>query len=290
MVYVAFTVVSCIVNIAHMIWTKDGHHILKICSLLPFLVCFLVYLFSVFRINGFLRKMRVFVANQYLTRYPYIVLTAYFVHLLRWPVESWWLDIETGTSQRDLTIKFGFFCVRQTILMLVAYTMYRFTDTENIVNFDKAMSVSTLTVNDSNGTPEKPLYNTSEDINRTQSENAIRRETEHQDDVRMNAAFAGGHSHRAATNNNSATTVQVFMTLVSTRERITQYDVFNDLRRLRLSLDNPEEVVTGKSEVVPMVVESEGNDGNQKSAPHTSVGLKTADGFNKISLNQEEYE
>ena len=75
------------------------------------------------------------------------------------------------------------------------------------------------------------------------------------------------------------------MTLVSTRERITQYDVFNDLRRLRLSLDNPEDVVSGKSEVVPMVVDSEGNERNPKSVTHISSRQNTDGHFNKVSLN-----
>ena len=167
LVYVAFTVVSCIVNIVHVIYTKDDHHVLKICSLMPFVVCFIVYLISICKINKFLRMMSVFKANKYLTVYPYIVLTAYFVHLLRWPIEDWWLDIENGISKRDLTIKFCFFCVRQTILMLVAYTMYRFTDTENIVNFDRAMSVSTFTVNSSKSPTQKILYNTQEDTSRS---------------------------------------------------------------------------------------------------------------------------
>ena len=131
-IYIAFTIVACSVNIAHAYYTKDSHHVLKICTLLPFMFCLVIYIVSIGRIQRFLKKTRIFFANKYLTTYPCLILMAYVIHLLRWPVLDWWLDIEEDYSTKALLIKFCFFCIRQMILMLVAFTMYKFTDKSKI--------------------------------------------------------------------------------------------------------------------------------------------------------------
>ena len=93
-IYIAFTLISGIVNILHVIFQNEDRHVLKICSLLPFILCLVVYTFSLYRIRKLLRNFQVFTANKYLRTYPYLVLVSYVFHLARWPIESWWLDIE----------------------------------------------------------------------------------------------------------------------------------------------------------------------------------------------------
>ena len=78
------------------------------------------------------------------------------------------------------------------------------------------------------------------------------------------------------------------MTLVSTRERITQFDVFNDLRKIRLSIDDPDEVLSGQSEEIIPIRTS--NDGSTVSRLKLPVFTQETEGQSKQSINIADYD
>ena len=96
-----------------------------------------ILIFSICTIKSIINKIETIEASKRLTFYPTIVLIAVVLNMVRWPLIT--SNVLTADDIGAWILTFLCVLLRQIVLIIIAYTMYLFTNSNHASNFEKTV-------------------------------------------------------------------------------------------------------------------------------------------------------